>query len=53
MNNKIYSILNKKHSSTVYHSVWYEVAAGLIKIGKVHTGDNISDAMTKIMTSEK
>ena len=47
------STLNKKHSSIVYHSCRWHVAAGVIRVAWIHTGDNLADAMTKRLTSEK
>ena len=47
---KVESTLNKKHSSLAYHATRWAVAAGSVKIGKVDTKDNISDALTKTLT---
>jgi hypothetical protein len=50
---KIESALNKKHSSIAYHAVRWAVAAGVITVGKIHTNDNLADAMTKRLTAAK
>ena len=50
---KIESVLNKKHSSIAYHAVRWSVAAGVLRVGKVDTNDNLADAMTKILSSIK
>jgi hypothetical protein len=50
---KVESVLNKKHSSIAYHAVRWAVAADVIKVGKVHTDDNIADAFTKRLTVDK
>ena len=47
------STLNKKHSSIAYHSCRWHVAAGVIRVAWIHTDDNLADAMTKRLTSEK
>ena len=47
------SMLNKKHSSIAYHSTRWHVAAGVIRVGWIHTDDNLADAMTKRLTREK
>lgn len=47
---KVYSTLNKKHCSLAYHFVCHSVAAGIIRVGKVHTTDNLTDALTKVLT---
>ena len=44
---------NKKHSSIVYHSCQWHNTAGVICVAWVHTDDNLADAMTKRLTSEK
>jgi hypothetical protein len=50
---KIESVLNKKHSSIAYHAVRWSVAAGIIRVGKVDTNENLTDAMTKRLTAAK
>jgi len=41
------STLKKKHNSIAYHRVREAVAAGILKIAKVHTSDNLADVLTK------
>lgn len=50
---KIESVLNKKHSSIAYHAVRWAVAAEMVRIGKIHTDENLADAMTKLLTVAK
>ena len=50
---KLESALNKKHSSVAYHAVRWAVAASIIKVGKVHTDENLADPMTKRLTVTK
>ena len=50
---KVDSVLNKKHCSLAYHYVRHAVAAGVVKIGKVDTADNLADAFTKHLTSRE
>jgi hypothetical protein len=50
---KIESVLNRKHNSFAYHAVRWAVAAGIMRVGKVDTNENISDAMTKRLTVAK
>ena len=50
---KVESVLNKKHSSIAYHAVRWAVAAGVLRVGKIHTDDNIADAYTKKLTVAK
>ena len=47
----IASVLNKKHNAIAYHAVRWAVAAGVIRVGKVDTKENIADAMTKRLTA--
>ena len=47
------SSLNKKHCSIAYHDVRWAVAAEMLRLGKVHTDDNISDPLTKRLTVGK
>ena len=46
------SSLNKKHSSIAYHFSRWNVAAGVCQIVWVPTGENIADAMTKILSKD-
>jgi hypothetical protein len=48
---KIESTLNKKHSAIAYHSVRWAVAAGIIVVGWIETGQNIADVFTKRLTA--
>jgi hypothetical protein len=41
------STLNKKHNSIAYHRVREAVAAGILRIAKVHTSENLADLLTK------
>jgi hypothetical protein len=41
------SLLRKKHNSIAYHRVRESVAAGTIRIAKVHTKENLADLLTK------
>lgn len=41
------SLLNKKHSSIAYHFNRFCVAAGIIKVGWLPSGENLGDAFTK------
>ena len=50
---KIESVLNKKHSSIAYHAVRWAVAAGVMRVGKIDTAENLADAMTKVLTVAK
>ena len=44
---KVESKLNKKHSSVAYHATRWAVAAGIIRVGKIHSNENLADAFTK------
>ena len=44
------SALNKKHNALAYHATRWSVAAGILRVGKIDTKDNISDAFTKRLT---
>ena len=46
------SKLHKKHNSLAYHAVRWAVAARILRIGKIHTKENISDALTKLLTAD-
>ena len=41
------SKLHQKHSSVAYYATRWAVAAKIIRVGKVHTGENLVDALTK------
>ena len=45
------SELNKKHNSLAFHAVRWAVAANILRLGKVHTKDNISDQYTTLLSS--
>ena len=44
---KVESMLNRKHNSIYYHYVRWSVAAGVITVGWIPSGENLSDPMTK------
>ena len=44
---KVESTLNKKHSSVAYHYVRWAVAARIISVAWIPTGENLADALTK------
>ena len=46
------SILNKKHNSIAYHTTRWAVAAGVMRVGKIGTEDDLADAMTKRLTEQ-
>ena len=48
---KLESILNKKHCSIAYHAVRWAVTAGILRVGKIGTKENLADAMTKLLAS--
>ena len=50
---KVETMLHKKHASLAYHATRYAVAADIIIVGKIHTDDNIADALTKILTVQQ
>ncbi len=50
---KLESKLHKKHSSVAYHVTRWAVAARIIRVGKVCTGDNLANALTKRLTAVK
>ena len=50
---KVESMLNKKHNAIAYHAVRWAVAAGTIRVGKILGDLNLSDAMTKRLTSQR
>jgi len=45
------STLKKKHNSIAYHGVREAVAAGVLRIAKVHTSENLADLLTKPLGS--
>jgi len=48
---KLGSALHKKHNSIAYHAVRWAVAAGVLRVGKVDTKENLADAFTKRLTA--
>ena len=46
------SSFNKKHSTIAYHFYRWNVAVGVCQIAWVPTGENIADAMTKILSKD-
>jgi len=50
---KVESTLHKKHSSVAYHFARWNVAAKVCLIGWIPTGQNIADAMTKVLPEVK
>ena len=50
---RIESALDKKHVSLAYHATRWHVAASIVKVGKIDTNDNLSDALTKVFTIAK
>ena len=48
---KLESILNKKHCSIAYHAVQWAVTAGILRVGKIGTKENLADAMTKLLAA--
>ena len=50
---KIESTLNKKHDSIAYHAVRWEVAAGVIRVGRIDTNFNIVDTTPKRLTTQR
>ena len=47
------STLNKKHSSIAYHSVRWNVAAGVVRMAWIDGRFNLADAMTKRLSMER
>jgi hypothetical protein len=47
---KVESVLNKKHSSVAYHYARWAVAAGIITVAWIESGENLSDPFTKRLT---
>ena len=41
--------LNNKHNSTNYHFLTKEAAAGILRVGKEDTANNLDDLLTKLM----
>ena len=50
---KLESKLHKKHSSVAYHATRWAVAAEIIRVGKVFTGENLADALTRRLSANK
>ena len=46
----IESSLNRKHNALAYNATRWAVAAGVLRVGKIDTKDNIADAFTKRLT---
>ena len=47
------SKLNKKHNSLAFHAVRWAVAANILRLGKFHTSENITDPYTKLLSAYK
>jgi len=47
------STLNKKHNSIAYHYVRWNVAAGVIRVSWIPSGENLSDPLTKRLGHEQ
>ena len=45
--------LSKKHSSCAYKITRWQVAAGVISLGWIHTDENLADALTKRLAGIK
>lgn len=45
------SNLKKKHNSIVFHRVREAVAAGILRIAKVHTSENLAYLLTKLLSA--
>ena len=45
------STLKKKHNAIAYHRVREAVAAGVLRIAKVHTSENLADLLTKPLSA--
>ena len=50
---KFDSVLNKKHASIAYHAVRWCVAANVLRVAWIETGENLADAMTKRLPESK
>ena len=50
---KFDSVLNKRHASIAYHSVRWCVAANVLRVAWIATGENLADAMTKRLPESK
>ena len=48
---KVESKMDKKHSAVAYHFVRHAVAAGMISIAWIRTGENLADVFTKRLTA--
>ena len=47
---KVESKLNKKHNQLAYNAVRWAVAAQVIRVGWIESENNLSDAMTKVLS---
>ena len=47
----IESKLHKKHNSLAFHAVRWAVAANILRVGKVHTSENLTDPYTKLLSA--
>jgi len=47
------STLRRKHNSIAYHRVRESAAAGVVKIGYIHSNDNLADMLTKPLPRHK
>ena len=50
---KLYSTLNKKHSSITYHIFIWNVAESVVQIGWIERISNIADALTKRLAAAR
>ena len=50
---KLYSTLNKKHSSITYHIFIWNVAESVVQIGWIERISNIADALTKRLAASR
>ena len=46
------SKLNRKHNSLAFHAIRWSVAAEIMRVAWINGKENISDAMTKILSKE-
>ena len=47
----IESKLHKKHNSLAFHAVRWAVSANILRVGKVHTSENLTDPYTKLLSA--
>jgi len=47
------STLKRKHNSIAYHKVRESAAAGIVKVGYIHSSNNLADMLTKPLTRAK